>query len=229
MAIFSHTPTPEEKVKKLENDAQTAMQRIGMLRAEISKLANEEKQVQAEYDAVKLRTAFLQKRSEELSKMKQEEDSLTADIRMREEKQKDLQAHLTQLQDERKSYVAQIATLRSQVSNESKGAEQDKLEVARLEKILADNAARKEKIVADTEFCKTSQAELLQLEEQYKQIAENIPLMRKQYELTRRLVEEMRGNTDPVAKSILEIWQKLPDDVLDKRLIINQRPSARGK
>lgn len=216
-------PQKDDKVANLENEVQTRIQRIGALRARISSLTSEEKQLQTEYDAVAGRITSLRKRAEELAQMKLQETALAADVKNREEKQRTLESELAALQEARRTAVARIASLRAQVSNEESGAEKEKAEAARLEKILSDNAARKEKIRTDTEFCRRSETELAALEEQYKQIAENMPLLRKKYEQTKRLVEEMRANSDPVAQSILEIWSKLPPDVLDKRLVVPSR------
>ena len=230
MAIFTHTPTPEEKARKLEGEAQTVMQRIGVLRAQISQLQNEEKQVLGEYDAAKQRVEALQHRREEVEDMKHQAELLEADIKARQEKQVSLQESLEQLKEEKRTLVAKIAMLRSQVSNEEKEVDTDKAELARLQKIIDENAERKQKIVQDLEFSKNSKSELAALEEQYKQIAEGIPLLRKQYEQTQKLVEGMRENTDPIAQGILEIWGRLPADVLDKRLIIPPRtPSQQGQ
>ncbi len=230
MADLTHIPTPEEKARKLEGEAQTAMQRIGALRAQLSQLQNEEKQVLVEYNATKERVEALQHRREEVEDMKHQAELLEADIKARQEKQVNLQESLEQLREEKRTLVAKIATFRSQVSNEEKEVEADKAELARLQKIIDENAERKQKILQDLEFSKKSESELAALEEQYKQIAENIPLLRKQYEQTQKLVEGMKNNTEPIAQGILEIWGKLPADVLDKRLIIPPRtPSQQGK
>ncbi len=230
MAIFSHTPTPEEKARKLEGEAQTAIQRIGALRAQISQLQNEEKQVMGEYDAAKERVEALRHRREEVDDMKHQAELLEADIKARQEKQANLQESIDQLREEKRTLVAKIAMLRSQVSNEEKEVDADKAELARLQKIIDENAERKQKILQDLEFSKNSESELAALEEQYKQIAEGIPLLRKQYEQTQKLVEGMRNNTEPIAQGILEIWGRLPADVLDKRLIIPPRtPSQQGQ
>ena len=223
MAFFSHSPTPEEKAQKLEGEAQSAIQRIGALRAQISQLQNEEKLVQGEFDATKERVAALQHRRDEVEEMKRQAETLEADIKSRQEKLAALEGSLSTVREERRVLVARIAELRAQVSNEEKQVEADKAELTRLEGHIAENAERKQKILQDIEFSKNSESELAALEEQYKQIAESIPLMRKQYEQTRMLVEGMRTNTDPIAQAILEIWGKLPADVLDKRLIIPPR------
>ncbi len=228
MGIFSHDQTPDNKVRNLEHDAQTIMQRIGTLRAQISKLTSEEKQLQTDYDAAKQRAASFQKRREELESMKQEQERLAADLQQRGEKQKELTEELAKLQEQRRTFISRIATLRSQVANEENDARKDKAKLEELEKILGENAARKKKILDDIEFSQKSGAELAELEKQYKQIAETIPLMRKKYEQTRLLVEEMKKNTEPVARAVQEIWAALPQDVLDKRLVIPPRP-AEGK
>ncbi|MBR4222333.1 MAG: hypothetical protein IKR81_14320 [Victivallales bacterium] len=223
MAFFSHSPTPEERAQKLEGEAQSAIQRIGGLRAQLSQLQNEEKQVISEYEAAKERVEALQHRREEVEAMKHQAESLEADIKARQEKQSALEESLTKVKEEKRVLIAKIAELRAQVSNEEKQVEAEKVELARLEGVIAENAERKQKILQDLEFFKNSESELAALEEQYKQIAESIPLLRKQYEQTQKLVEGMRNNTDPVAQGIQEIWGRLPADVLDKRLIIPPR------
>lgn len=219
----------DDTIEKLEKEITEKRCLIGSLRAQVSKAITEEKKIQAEYDEITSRVASLEKRREELVQLKKQESVLTEDIREREEKKHSLEANLAELQEKRQPLLARVALLRAQFSNEESAAEKDKAEVARLEKILSENAARKEKILQDIEFQQKSEIELKVLEDQYAQIAESIPLLRKEYEQTRLLVEEMKNNTNPIAESILAIWSKLPPDVLDKRLIFISRTANEGE
>lgn len=210
----------DDKVTNLENDAQERIRRIGSLRAQIVRLASEEKEIRLEYDETEIRRTSLRKRRDELARMKEEEAALNKDVRQREEKQSELIAELERLREIRGRLIPEVARLRANLSNEESGVKNDLEESARLEKALAEKVARKKKIIEDTEFFRQAEEELSQLEEQYKQIAERIPLTRKKYEQTKQIVEAMGKNIDPISRSIMDIWQQLPPDVLDKKLVV---------
>jgi chromosome segregation ATPase len=210
-------------VANLENEAQMRIKRIGELRAQISNLKRDEEKVQSEFNDVRVRIAAHRKRREELSQLKEEEASLSRDIKQREEKQSTLITELERLQEMRRQLTSQIALLRSRVTDEEAEAEKDKEELKRLERILADNEARTKTILDDTEFLNNADEELATLEKKYQEIVESIPLARKKYEETKRLVDEMEKNVNPVSQIIMDIWKKLPPDVLD-RLILPQMP-----
>lgn len=222
MALFSGNQK-DDKVANLEKEAQERLVRIGELRAQIANLTREETKVQAEYDAVQSRVVALRKRSEELKQLKVEEASLTKDIKLREEKHADLIAELASLQETRRQHVIQIGQMRAQVANEEAGAKKERDELARLEKILADNETRREKILADQTRLKKDEEELKTLEKEYSKMGERIQLARKQYEETKRLVETMKKNVMPINQAIMDIWQKLPPDALDQKLVLLQK------
>ena len=213
----------DDKVANLENEAQERIKRVAELRAQISNLKTEEAKAQSEYDAVNARVTALRKRKDELTQLKTEEATLLKDVKLKEEKQSALIAELERIQETRRQLTTQIAPLRSQVANEEVGAKKDMEEAARLGKILADNAARKKTIQTDTEFVKKAEEELQTMEKDYNEIVERIPLTRKKHEETKQLVTELEKNIKPINQSILDIWKKLPDDVLDQ-LVSPQMP-----
>jgi len=207
----------------LENDAQERTKRIEELQEQTFRLIYEEKTARAEYDAVNKRLTDLRKRNEELSRLKAEETALRKDIEQKEQTQSALIAELERIQEERRQLTSQITPLRSKVASEEAEAKKVREEAARLARILDDTEARKKKIQEDTEFEKRAEEELRMMEDGYKEIAERVPLMRKKHEETKQLVEELEKKINPINKSITDIWQKLPEDALD-RLVLPQKP-----
>lgn len=214
----------DQKIADLENEAQKKMQLIGSLRAQISQLKNDEQEVQKEWEQLQPRLAALRARKEQIARLKEEETILTKDCQLRCDNLEKLKKNLSTLQQTRHDLAPQIAQLRASVSNEEECAKNDIAELSRLEKIHEAQEARKQKILADLEFTKKSDTEIKELEEKYKTISEQIPQLRKKYEQTKQLVKEMEKNSDPIAQAVLAIWQKLPPDVLDKRLTVAQFP-----
>ena len=219
----------DDRVTTLENDAQERIKRIAGLRAQISNLTNEERKLQSEYDAVNQRVADLRNRTGNLPQLKEEETTLLREIKEREERQSALGADLEPLRETRRQLVQQISKLRAEVSNEESGAKKEREELARLEQILADNSAKRKEIENKTktlqaaeESLKKEEDELNVLEEKNKELIERIPLTKKKYEETKQLVEELEKNTVPINQAIMNIWQQLPPDALD-RLVIPQK------
>ena len=223
MATFRSNNPKDDKVMNLENDAQERTKRIEELQEQTFRLIYEEKTARAEYDAVNKRLTDLRKRNEELSRLKAEETALRKDIEQKEQTQSALIAELERIQEERRQLTSQITPLRSKVASEEAEAKKVREEAARLARILDDTEARKKKIQEDTEFEKRAEEELRMMEDGYKEIAERVPLMRKKYEETKQLVEELEKKINPINKSITDIWQKLPEDALD-RLVLSQKP-----
>ena len=110
----------------------------------------------------------------------------------------------------------------NKIENEETETRKNAEEVSRLEAILNDNEARKKKIQENIETLTKDEDELEALEETYKEITEHVPFTRKKYEQTKQLVEELEKNVNPISQAIMDIWQKLPPDVLDKHLVLRQ-------
>lgn len=212
----------DDKITNLEDEAQERIKRIGGLRAQISNLIREEKRMQLEYDEFQSRLAFLRQRSQELSQLKEEEATLNRDIKQQEKNHSTLIVELNRLQEIRLQLMPQIAKLRSKVEDEETETKKNVEEVSRLEKILNDNKARKEKIQENVKTLTKDEDELKALEETHTEITEHIPFTRKKYEQTKQLVEELEMRVNPISQAIMDIWQKLPPDVLDRQLVLPQ-------
>lgn len=222
MGIFSNTPNKDDKIAALENDAQERMKRIGSLRAQIAQLTSEEKTVVGEFENVQIRTASLRQQRDALINMKSDAEALERDIEQRKEKQLELNNKFNALSIMRQKMMPEIAALRAQISKEEAEAKKDKLELEDLKNQIAANVARKQEIMDNTIFMNKATEELKELEEKFKSISEQLPVIRKKYNQTKLLVESMENDIAPVAESIRKIWKSLPDDVLDKRLNLNR-------
>jgi hypothetical protein len=55
-------------------------------------------------------------------------------------------------------------------------------------------------------------------------MAERAQSIKRQHEVTRKLVEEIENNVNPISQAIMDIWQKLPPDVLDRQLAVPPKP-----
>jgi chromosome segregation ATPase len=227
MSIFSKPKDEHDaKIEKIEEEIRQKKTRIAELRAETSNLNTEEQKVASEHAALKTRLETLRRRQEELRQLKDEETALADQIKQFEEKNAKFLGQLAELRETRDALRRQTTELRQQVSRETSAGQNDQSELDKLQQTLRENQTRKEKILADTATLTREQTELNGAEEKYKNLMGEVALLRQKYEKTKLLVKELENDIDPIAKTILAIWQSLPPDAaVDKKLDLNRRPA----